>query len=115
MSATVKLFEAYKESLGITTDCGAADKLGVKNQTVNNWRTRGSQAQPYLIQRMTSKLGLDAAEWTLRAQMQQSPDNKNKQAWKRVAKQFGFKIALVAVPTVATLSAHLSGATLGMI
>lgn len=115
MSATVKLFEAYKDALGISTDCGAADKLGVKNQTVNNWRTRGSQAQPYLIQRMCTKLALDPSEWTLRAQMQQTPDNKNKAAWRRVAKQFGYKLALLAVPAAAVLSTHLSGTAMGMI
>lgn len=114
MSATVKLFDSYKDALGISTDCGAADKLGVKNQTVNNWRTRGSQAQPYLIQRMCSKLGLDGAEWTLRAQMQQTPDKQNKAAWRKVAKQFGYKLAWLAVPS-ALLSMQLADTTLGMI
>lgn len=115
MSATVKLFDSYKEAFGITTDCGAADKLGVKNQTVNNWRTRGSQAQPYLIQRMCAKLGLDSAEWTLRAQMQQTPDKENKAAWRKVAKQFGYKLAWVAMPAAALLSSHLADTTLSMI
>ncbi|HET6631365.1 MAG TPA: hypothetical protein VFG73_01485 [Rhodanobacteraceae bacterium] len=112
---TVELFESYKSSLGVRTDCAAAESLGVKNQTVNNWRSRGSQAEPRLLKRMCTKLKLDPAEWILRAQMTQTPDPKNKQIWRGIAKQFGYKIALVAAPLASMLAAQLASGQSGLL
>jgi len=46
MSAIIELFEQYKRPIDVQADRLAAQALGVKSQTVSNWRTRGSQAEP---------------------------------------------------------------------
>jgi hypothetical protein len=97
MSATTELFEQYKLRIGAHADSAGAAALGIKSQTVSNWRTRGSQAEPWLIEKMTMALGVDATEWLVRVQVEQSHDASNKDVWRRVGKQLGYKIAEIAV------------------
>lgn len=96
MSATLELLAKYKQALAVHADSAAALALGVKNQTVSNWRTRGSQAEPWLIEKMCAAVGEATAPWLLRVQFEQAPDASNKQVWRRVAQHFGCKLAGVA-------------------
>ncbi|MGN2249194.1 helix-turn-helix domain-containing protein [Frateuria sp. GZRe14] len=96
MSATLELLTRYKQALAMHADSAAAQALGVKNQTVSNWRTRGSQAEPWLIEKMCAVLGEATAPWLLRVQFEQASDASNKQVWRRVAQHFGFKLAGIA-------------------
>lgn len=96
MSATLELLEQYKHALGMRADCAAASALGVKNQTVSNWHTRGSQAEPWLIEKMCAAIGVPTAPWLLRVQFEQTPNASNKQVWQRVAEHLGFKLAGLA-------------------
>jgi hypothetical protein len=96
MSATLELLAKYKQALAVQADSAAAQALGVKNQTVSNWRTRGSQAEPWLIERMCMAVGEATAPWLLRVQFEQTPDASNKQVWQRVAEHLGCKLAGLA-------------------
>lgn len=107
MSATLELLTKYKQALAVHADSAAAQALGVKNQTVSNWRTRGSQAEPWLIEKMCTAVGEATAPWLLRVQFEQAPDASNKQVWRRVAQHFGCKLgaiaAIVGLPGVRSL------------
>lgn len=96
MSATLELLAKYKQALAVQADSAAAQALGVKNQTVSNWRTRGSQAEPWLIEKMCAEVGEATAPWLLRVQFEQTPGASNKQVWRRVAQHFGCKLVGVA-------------------
>lgn len=93
MSATIELFEQYKQAIGVQADRLAAQALGVKSQTVSNWRTRGSQAEPWLIEKMCVVLGLDATPWLVRVLAEQATGAHNRKVWERVGKGLGYKIA----------------------
>lgn len=97
MSATIELFERFKDHLTVASDHAAGRILGVKPQTVSNWRTRGSQAEPKLIETMCRKLGEDPVPWLLRAQADQAHDPANVLVWKRVASRLGVSLAAVAM------------------
>lgn len=84
MSATVELFEQYKQAIGVQADRLAAHALGVKSQTVSNWRTRGSQAEPWLIEKMCLELGHDAVPWLVRMLTEQATGAHNRKVWERV-------------------------------
>lgn len=96
MSATLELFEQFKRRLGMQADRTAAAALGVKSQTVSNWRTRGSQAEPWLIEKMCVAIDADLAGWLLRVQMEQAPNIENKLAWRRVCEKLGYQTAGIA-------------------
>jgi hypothetical protein len=96
MNATLELLERYKRALSIDADSAAARALGVKNQTVSNWRTRGSQAEPWVIEKMCAAVGLPTAPWLLQAQYAQAPSLPNKQVWQRVARTLGCKLGGLA-------------------
>jgi len=96
MSATIELFEQYKRSIDVQADRLAAQTLGVKSQTVSNWRTRGSQAEPWLIEKMCVALGHDATPWLVRALAEQATGPHNRKVWMRVSQGLGYKIAGMA-------------------
>lgn len=97
MSATIELFELFKEHLKVRSDHAAGQILGVKPQTVSNWRTRGSQAEPKLIETMCHKMGEDPVPWLLRAQADQAHDPANVLVWKRLASRLGVALTAVAL------------------
>lgn len=96
MNATIELLEQYKRSIDVQADRLAAQALGVKSQTVSNWRTRGSQAEPWLIEKMCVALGHDATPWLVRVLAEQATGLHNRKVWMRVGKGLGYKIAGVA-------------------
>lgn len=97
MSTTIELFEQFKEHLEVRSDHAAGLMLGVKPQTISNWRTRGSQAEPKLIETMCRKLGQDPTPWLLRAQADQAHDPANVMVWKRMASRLGVSLSAIAV------------------
>lgn len=98
MSATIELFEQYKQAIGVQADRLAAQELGVKSQTVSNWRTRGSQAEPWLIEKMCLVLERDATPWLLRTLAEQASGAHNRVVWERVAKMLKHRAtAMMAV------------------
>lgn len=97
MSTTVELLERFKLHLAVRSDHAAGRMLGVKPQTISNWRTRGSQAEPKLIEMMCRKLGEDSAPWLLRAQAEQAHDPANGLVWKRLATRLGVSLTALAV------------------
>ncbi len=97
MSTTVELFERFKAHLTVQADHAAGQILGVKPQTISNWRTRGSQAEPKLIELMCRKLGEDPMPWLLRAQAEQAHDPANEMVWKRVASRLGVSLSAIAL------------------
>ncbi|GAB3026623.1 MULTISPECIES: hypothetical protein [Oleiagrimonas] len=97
MSATIELFELFKERLTVRSDHAAGQILGVKPQTISNWRTRGSQAEPKLIETMCRKLEQDPMPWLLRAQADQAHDPANGLVWKRMATRLGISLTAVAL------------------
>ncbi|HVX56666.1 MAG TPA: hypothetical protein VHA37_02950 [Candidatus Saccharimonadales bacterium] len=114
MSTTLELFERYKQALTLRTDGAAAAALGVKSQTISNWRTRGSQAEPKLIETMCRSLDLDVLPWLLRIQMEQSSDGANKAVWRRVGSRLGYPMACLAVGLTDCLYEILDGICNGM-
>jgi hypothetical protein len=113
MSATMELFERYKMKIGVYTDGAGAASLGVKSQTVSNWRTRGSQAEPRLIEKMAATIDADAGEWLLRVQVEQSFDTSNKEVWRRLSQKLGYKLGCVAVLSASAVAQF--GCRLGML
>jgi len=97
MSATLELFERYKQSIGAQADSRGAQALGVKRQTVNNWRMRASQAEPRLIEAMCLALREDVTPWLLRVQLEQSPHASNRQVWQRVREKLGYRMSGMAL------------------
>ena len=108
MNATLELLERYKQALSLRADRAAARTLGVKTQTVSNWRTRGSQAEPWVIEKMCAAIGVPTAPWLLQAQFAQAPDASNKQVWRRAVQSLGCKLgglaAFAGVPGARWLS-----------
>jgi hypothetical protein len=96
MSTTIELFDLYKRSLALTSDLAAARKLGIKAQTVSNWRTRGSQAEPWLIVAMCEHLEDDPMRWLLAAQSEQAHDPANQMVWRRLATKLGMPLSALA-------------------
>ena len=109
MNATNQLFDLYKKSLGIRADLGGAKALGVKAQTVSNWRNRGSQASPKLIEVMCRRTGENSARWLLRILSEQAPDPADGAVWKRLAKQLKIPLALAGVALAAVLHSAAVG------
>lgn len=107
MSTTLELFERYKQAIGAHADRAGAQALGVKSQTVSNWRTRGSQAEPRLIEKMCSGLREDVAPWLLRVQMEQA-SNANRKVWRRVGEKLGYHMVGVAAALCLPLAGWLS-------
>lgn len=107
MSATLELFEQYKLCIGARADRAGAGALGVKSQTVSNWRTRGSQAEPWLIEAMCTKLGCAPAPWLIRVLAEQATGAHNRKVWERLGKGLGYRmaawIALAGLPVVGIL------------
>ena len=99
MTATTELLDMYRQARNLKSDNAAALSLGVKRQTINNWRMRGSQGEPHLIERMCEAIGLDLGPWLLRALAEQSPAAANKQVWKRLTQRLGY--AATAAVTMA--------------
>jgi hypothetical protein len=97
MSATIELFEQFKEHLTVRSDHAAGRILGVKPQTISNWRTRGSQAEPKLIETMCHKMDMDPTPWLLRAQAEQAHDPANVMVWKRMASRLGVALSAIAL------------------
>src|SRR5699024_11189258 len=94
-NTTTLLFDRYKESLGVRSDRQAAMRLGVKVQTVSNWRTRGSQAEAATIDAMCAQLQEDPMPWLLRIQAEQGgEDSRNGQVWQRVAMRLGVSLSM---------------------
>lgn len=114
MSATIELFEQYKQAINVQADRLAAQALGVKSQTVSNWRTRGSQAEPWLIEAMCAELACAAAPWLIRVLAEQATGAHNRGVWERVGKGLGYRmanwLALVGIPAtwLATLAEGMS-------
>ena len=111
MSATTELFEKYKLRLGVHADSAGAMALGIKSQTVSNWRTRGSQAEPWLIEKMTMALGIDTTEWLVRVQVEQSPDVRNKEVWRRLGKRLGYKLTVIGALLMSPMALFGNGPT----
>lgn len=109
MNTTTHLFDRYKETLGVRSDRQAAMKLGVKVQTVSNWRTRGSQAEAATIDAMCNELREDPMPWLLRIQAEQGgDDSRNGKVWQRVATQLGVSLSM-AVVALEGLAALITG------
>ncbi|HET7299419.1 MAG TPA: hypothetical protein VFJ01_02080 [Oleiagrimonas sp.] len=109
MNTTTHLFDRYKETLGVRSDRQAAMKLGVKVQTVSNWRTRGSQAEAATIDAMCNQLREDPMPWLLRIQAEQGgDDSRNGRVWQRVATQLGVSLSM-AVVALEGLAALITG------
>jgi hypothetical protein len=94
-TATQQLFDRYKCMQGLSADNAAALALGIKRQTVSNWRRRGTQAEPRLIQAMCDALEEDAAPWLIRVQHEQAHHADDKQVWRRMALQLGYRLSSV--------------------
>jgi transcriptional regulator with XRE-family HTH domain len=103
MNATNDLFDRFKKAQGIYADLGGAKALGVKAQTVSNWRNRGSQASPKLIEAMCRHLDEDPARWLLRVMAEQAPDPADGAVWKRLAKQLRIPLTLTGLLITAGL------------
>lgn len=103
MTATNELFDSYKVAIGVSADLGGAKSLGVKAQTVSNWRNRGSQASPKLIEAMCRRTGENPARWLLRVMAEQAPDPADRAVWKRVAKQVKASLAFAGVALASAL------------
>jgi hypothetical protein len=95
MSPTIELFEQYKHFRGVQADRLAAQMLGVKSQTVSNWRTRGSQAEPWLVEKMCLALGQEATPWLVRILAEQATSAHNRKVWERVGASLGYRMASV--------------------
>ncbi|HEX7338539.1 MAG TPA: hypothetical protein VF271_01245 [Rhodanobacteraceae bacterium] len=109
MNATTILFDRYKDSLQVRSDRQAALNLGVKVQTVSNWRTRGSQAEASTIDAMCKQLAEDPTPWLLRIQAEQGgAESRNGRVWRNVAVRLG-----VALPALALLLDTLIDASAG--
>ncbi len=73
-------------------------KLGVKVQTVSNWRTRGSQAEAATIDAMCRQLEEDPTPWLLRIQAEQGgEDSANSMVWRRVATRLGVSLSMLSI------------------
>jgi len=110
MSATLELFEKYKLRIGVQADSAGAAALSIKSQTVSNWRTRGSQAEPRLIEAMATTVGADVGEWLLRAQIEQSFDPSNREVWRRMSRKLGYRLGSIGgllIPAAAQLGSWL--------
>lgn len=98
MNTTTELFDRYKASLEVRSDRQAAMRLGVKVQTVSNWRTRGSQAEAATIDAMCKQLGEDPMPWLLRIQAEQGgTESPNSQVWRNVAMRLGVPLSALAL------------------
>lgn len=95
MNATTRLLGHYRENLGIKSDNAAAKSLDIKRQTINNWRKRGSQAEPHLIARMCDAIGEDPASWLLQVMCEQSRLDANRRVWQRLSQRFGLGVVTV--------------------
>lgn len=98
MNTTTTLFDRYKAALGVRSDRQAALRLGVKVQTVSNWRTRGSQAEAATIDAMCEQLGEDPMPWLVRVQAEQGgEESRNTRVWRRVALRLGVSLSVLAL------------------
>lgn len=98
MNTTITLFERYKASMQARSDRRAAMALGVKVQTVSNWRTRGSQAEAATIDAMCKQLNEDPMPWLMRIQAEQGgPESANGMVWQRVATRLGVPLAALVL------------------
>lgn len=108
MSATLELFEAWKAAKGYATDSAAGHALKVSRQTVNNWRSRGGNAEPHVIERMAADLGRDPVPVILQAFAEAARDAEAKRTLGRLARRLGAAcVALLALaPWMMPSSAH---------
>ncbi len=110
MNTTTELFDRYKASLEVRSDRQAAMRLGVKVQTVSNWRTRGSQAEAATIDTMCRQLGEDPMPWLLRIQAEQGGmDSRNGKVWRNVAMRLGVSLSALALALDSLAAAAASG------
>lgn len=110
MNSTTTLFDRYKESLEVRSDRQAALSLGVKVQTVSNWRTRGSQAEAATIDTMCEQLGEDPMPWLLRIQAEQGGESsRNSRVWRNVAMRLGVSLPAVAIVLDGLLDLAMNG------
>lgn len=112
MNTTTELFDRYKASLEVRSDRQAAMRLGVKVQTVSNWRTRGSQAEAATIDAMCSQLGEDPMPWLLRIQAEQGGiESRNGKVWRNVAMRLGVSLSALALALDSLTTVAASGWT----
>lgn len=110
MNSTTNLFDRYKESLQVRSDRQAALSLGVKVQTVSNWRTRGSQAEAATIDSMCEQLGEDPMPWLLRIQAEQGGESsRNSRVWRNVAVRLGVSLPALAILMDGLLDVAMNG------
>lgn len=110
MNSTTTLFDRYKESLQVRSDRQAALSLGVKVQTVSNWRTRGSQAEAATIDAMCEQLGEDPMPWLLRIQAEQGGEtSRNSRVWRNVAVRLGVSLPAMAIVLDGLLDLAVNG------
>lgn len=104
MNATLELFEDWKKARGFTTDSAAGHALGVTRQTVNNWRSRGGNAEAHVIERMANDLGKDPIPYILRAFSEASKSAEAGRSLARMAKKLaasGLALLLAVMPFLA--------------
>lgn len=87
MNATLELFEDWKKAKGFETDSAAGHALGLSRQTVNNWRSRGGNAEAHIIERMAADLGKDPIPYILRAFSEASKSAEAGRSLARMAKK----------------------------
>src|SRR5690625_1781147 len=109
-NTTTLLFDRYKESLGVRSDRQAAMRLGVKVQTVSNWRTRGSQAEAATIDAMCAQLQEDPMPWLLRIQAEQGGEaSRNSRVWRNVAVRLGVSLPAMAIGLEGLMDLAMNG------
>lgn len=112
MNATLELFEDWKKARGFTTDSAAGHALGVTRQTVNNWRSRGGNAEAHVIERMANDLGKDPIPYILRAFSEASKSAEAGRSLARMAKKLaasGLALLLAVMPYSAPTASVVKG------
>ena len=97
MNATLRLLDLWKAAKGIASDNAAAQALGIARQTVSNWHSRGSQAEPSLIARMATDIGQDAGAWLATVESERARTEADREAWRTLAHRLGTAATLAAV------------------
>lgn len=106
---TLELLTAYKAHHGGVTDYRAAKLLGIRSQTVYNWKTGTTMADDTAI-RIAEELGLDPVTVLLDLHIEREKGNAASQVWKAARD----RLRMAATPVVVGLVGYAGGALVGV-
>jgi len=105
---TLELLTRYKAHHGGITDYRAAKLLGIRSQTIYNWKTGITMSDETGI-RIAEELGIDPGKVVISLHIEREKGNATSSVWRDI----GRRLEMAAAPAVVGLLGYAGGVVFG--